>query len=63
MYLSSIVKISRDLTCACILTFVAVDVLILIVDYTMNSDRILEAAAVPIPTDQTVRLNSVISLR
>jgi hypothetical protein len=56
-------KISRDLTCACILTFVAVNVLILIVDYTMNSDRILEVAAVPLSnsTDQTVRLNSVIS--
>ncbi|HYV52692.1 MAG TPA: hypothetical protein VE971_05300, partial [Candidatus Eisenbacteria bacterium] len=50
-------------TCACILTFVAVNVLILIVDYTMNSDRILEVAAVPLSnsTDQTVRLNSVIS--
>jgi hypothetical protein len=56
-------KISRDLTCACILTFVAINVLILIVDYTMNSDRILEVAAVPISnsTGQTVRLNSVIS--
>ena len=56
-------KISRDLTCACILTFVAVNVLILIVDYTTNSDRILEVAAVPISnsTDQTVQLNSVIS--
>src|SRR5215469_12850946 len=56
-------KISRDLTCACILTFVAVNMLILIVDYTMNSDRILEVAAVPLSnsTDQTVRLNSVIS--
>jgi hypothetical protein len=36
-------KISRDLTCACILTFVAVNVLILIVDYTTNSDRISSA--------------------
>ena len=56
-------KISRDLTCACILTFVAVNVLILIVDYTTNSDRILEVAAVPISnsTDQMVRLQSVIS--
>jgi hypothetical protein len=38
-------------------------VLILIVDYTMNSDRILEVAAVPLSnsTDQTVRLNSAIS--
>jgi hypothetical protein len=56
-------KISRDLTCACILTFVAVNVLILIVDYTMNCDRILEVAAAPLSnsTDQTVRLNSVIS--
>jgi len=58
-----VMKITRDLTYACILTFVAVNVLILIADYTMNSDRLLEVAAVPLSnsTDQTVRLNSVIS--
>src|SRR5215813_10142474 len=52
-------KTSRDPTCVCILTIVAVNLLI----YTTNSDRILEVAAVPLSnsTDQTVRLNSVIS--
>jgi hypothetical protein len=54
-------KICRDLTCACILTFVAVNLLILIVDYTTNSDRTLEAAAVPLSnsTGQAVRLNVI----
>lgn len=52
-------KISRDPTYACILTIVAVNLLI----YTTNSDRILEAAAVPLSNSigQTVRLQSVIS--
>src|SRR5215468_1634481 len=52
-------KISRDPTYACILTIVAVNLLI----YTTNSDKILEAAAVPLSnsTVQTVRLQSVIS--
>jgi hypothetical protein len=56
-------KISRDMTCVCNLTFVTVNLLILIVDYTTNSDTTLEAAAVPLSnsTDQTVRLHSVIS--
>jgi hypothetical protein len=54
-------KICRDITC--ILTFVAVNLLILILDYTTNSDRTLEAAAVPLNNSagQTVRLQSVLS--
>jgi hypothetical protein len=54
-------KISRDLMYACILTFVARNLLILILDYTTSSDR--EAAAVPLSNfaGQTVRLQSVIS--
>jgi len=46
---------------ACILTFVAGNLLILILDYTTSSDR--EAAAVPLSNfaGQTVRLQSVIS--
>src|SRR5215469_14929843 len=56
-------KIARDITCACILTIVAVTLLILIVDYTTNSYTTLEAAAVPLSnsTNQTVRVHSVIS--
>jgi len=55
-------KIPRDLTCACILTFVTVNLLILIVDYTTHGDGTLEAAA-PLSnsTVQTVRLQSNIS--
>jgi len=54
-------KISRDLMYACILTFVAGNLLILILDYTTSSDR--EAAAVPLSNfaGKTVRLQSVIS--
>jgi hypothetical protein len=56
-------KISRDLTYACILTCVAVNLLILILDYTMNSYRTLDAAAVTLSNSagQTVRLQTVIS--
>jgi hypothetical protein len=56
-------KISRDLTCACILTFNTVNLQILILHYTTNSDRVLEAAAVPLnnSTGQTMRLQSVAS--
>jgi hypothetical protein len=55
-------KISRDFTCTCMLTFAAVNLLILIVGYTTNSDRTLKAA-LPLSnsTGLTLRLKSVIS--